>query len=475
MNTFHARRYTSWRLSALVFLSFEVGIRWVFPQYSQLCDIYLFHGVSSLAALFIFFSPNFNDRMARNCLGGAIAIWTLGSIVTTWDAYHQTFMWPRFSDAAYFAFYPLLLVGILRSITYSQKVQAIELFDVLIITLGFTSVISSFFLSLNQHADTLAYFLSIFYPIGDSILLVSVISLLMGQRFTPRSMLVVAGIVCFAIADYAFLFQSQNGSYSFGSLVDTGWLLAFILIMESMWHRPKEHINSEKVTSIATLIAMVASSLLLVYSVLHPGELSTFTIIPALITIFLAFIRMAIALHQSREIHDERELARTDELTGLNNRRRFISSLENIKSTDICSLLLLDLDGFKHVNDSLGHEAGDSLLKEVATRFARQMPRGALLARLGGDEFGVIYYGDQQKSVELMAALHSALSYPIHLNGNDILLGVSIGRVENDGQGELMRRADEAMYAVKWQKSSVMAQTGQSPEVGMDSNSKVRL
>ena len=77
------------------------------------------------------------------------------------------------------------------------------------------------------------------------------------------------------------------------------------------------------------------------------------------------------------------------------------------------------------------------------------MPRASLLARLGGDEFGVIVYGPSEIGLEVARSLGASLSYPMRLGGHDVRVGVSIGLVANDGQGELMRRADEAMYSAK--------------------------
>jgi diguanylate cyclase (GGDEF)-like protein len=169
---------------------------------------------------------------------------------------------------------------------------------------------------------------------------------------------------------------------------------------------------------------------------------------PAFGTLALSFIRMSIALREAREIKDERTLARTDELTGLPNRRRFINSLAALNNSP-ATLLLLDLDGFKQVNDTLGHEYGDELLRKVSTRFARQIPNNSLIARLGGDEFGAIIYGDASVGMEIARALQACLAYPADLGTHSVTVGVSIGAVLNDGKPELMRRADEAMYSAK--------------------------
>jgi diguanylate cyclase (GGDEF)-like protein len=111
--------------------------------------------------------------------------------------------------------------------------------------------------------------------------------------------------------------------------------------------------------------------------------------------------------------------------------------------------LLLDLDGFKAVNDTLGHDVGDQLLKQISIRFTRAIPHGVLLARLGGDEFGVIIYGSEAAGLEVAQALRASLSYPFTLAGQSVNVGVSIGRVLSDGRGELLKRADSAMYEAK--------------------------
>jgi diguanylate cyclase (GGDEF)-like protein len=163
---------------------------------------------------------------------------------------------------------------------------------------------------------------------------------------------------------------------------------------------------------------------------------------------------MSIALREAREIKDERALARTDELTGLPNRRRFINALDSLKDTEAL-LLLLDLDGFKTVNDTLGHDAGDELLKQIAIRFSRQIPKNALLARLGGDEFGAIVYGSKSAGLEVAHALRACLAYPAEVGIHSVTMSVSIGAVVNDSKPELIRRADEAMYEAKRSGSGV--------------------
>jgi diguanylate cyclase (GGDEF)-like protein/PAS domain S-box-containing protein len=158
----------------------------------------------------------------------------------------------------------------------------------------------------------------------------------------------------------------------------------------------------------------------------------------------------------------EEELTRQafhDGLTGLANRALFRDRLDHAlaqgaRTRRSLAVLLVDLDGFKQVNDSLGHGAGDQLLEQVAERFAAVTRPGDTLARLGGDEFALLLEGANERTATAVAQrLLSALSAPSEIAGRNIRLGASIGVVTNVGDGadgeELIRDADLAMYAAK--------------------------
>ncbi|HWH92259.1 MAG TPA: EAL domain-containing protein [Baekduia sp.] len=148
-----------------------------------------------------------------------------------------------------------------------------------------------------------------------------------------------------------------------------------------------------------------------------------------------------------------------DALTGLANRALFRDRLDQAlarcaRSQDGLAVLLVDLDGFKQINDSLGHDAGDCLLQELAMRFDEAMRPGDTLARLGGDEFGLLLEGaDEQTAVSVCARMLARVSDPTSIAGLELALGASIGIALHAGAGgtsdELVRRADVAMYAAK--------------------------
>ncbi|QBE66812.1 putative bifunctional diguanylate cyclase/phosphodiesterase [Pseudoduganella lutea] len=160
------------------------------------------------------------------------------------------------------------------------------------------------------------------------------------------------------------------------------------------------------------------------------------------------------------ERHDSstrlRYLATHDPLTALPNRAAFGDRLEStIAAGNAVQLLVIDLDHFKNVNDTLGHAAGDALLVEAAQRLRAGVPPRAFVARLGGDEFAVICPpGFPDDGADACAeALVDSLDRPFVLDGREVFIGASIGIAcaPRDGHAaeDLVRNADTAMYAAK--------------------------
>jgi len=150
-------------------------------------------------------------------------------------------------------------------------------------------------------------------------------------------------------------------------------------------------------------------------------------------------------------------LAYRDEVTNLYNRRyftEFLDSFDKIKAARL-SLVLIDIDHFKRVNDLYGHAAGDQLLLQCALRIQKICPAGACCARLGGDEFAILLEGDgalPEKATELAERLLEEFSSPIEIDATVASVGLSIGLSNLDeafAPRVLLRRSDIALYEAK--------------------------
>ncbi len=154
------------------------------------------------------------------------------------------------------------------------------------------------------------------------------------------------------------------------------------------------------------------------------------------------------------------ELAQTDILTGLPNRAYFLERLQDITAEsrrgEAFSILMLDLDRFKNVNDSLGHAAGDALLRQVAYRLRSTLRGTDVLARFGGDEFAIVQTGceDQRaSSIDLARRIAKLIAEPFQLPGHRVEIGTSIGIAiapeHGSNQEQLLKKADLALYRSK--------------------------
>ncbi|WP_297018926.1 diguanylate cyclase [Thalassospira sp.] len=161
--------------------------------------------------------------------------------------------------------------------------------------------------------------------------------------------------------------------------------------------------------------------------------------------------------HAARELQNK---ANNDELTGLANRARFMQKLDQcenvLRGTDTpAAIFILDLDGFKQLNDTQGHAAGDWVLIETGKRLKRAARRAEEVARLGGDEFTLLFLnkGGEKEMTEAADAIIAEMSQPFVWEGQDCGISASIGLAVFDGgscdMSEQLRRADKAMYEAK--------------------------
>lgn len=415
-------------------------------------DLILYNSAPLLALFLAFLSLKNEDRIAALSLKLALTAWVGGSILSSLTAvYLLSANVQLVSNFMYLLFYPFMFLSVPRLLRQSAGSTRLEIIDSAIVALGVSSICTAFLINpvLPKFSeDTLNSFFAVIFPVADVVLIALLVSLNPWHRMNLRSAILTLGLLAFAFADFINLWLSRNGSYQFGNWSDSLWLIAIVLISEATWHKRDESRQVIPTHPIFIVIAVLSSTSLLALLAIKPNYLPNFILIPSITTLILAFIRMFVALKQAQEIGSERTLARTDELTGLPNRRKFMADLVEFSNTE-GALLLLDLDGFKPINDQYGHEIGDQLLRAVSQRFKRSLPAHSALARLGGDEFGALISGNYESTMEAALALHASVSYPFAINGESIMIGVSVGFVTNDGTRDMMHRADQAMYKAK--------------------------
>jgi diguanylate cyclase (GGDEF)-like protein len=443
------RTYPITRYGALGVFSLHLALRFILDGRHIWLDLILYNVVALLALMALFATPAHNDPLAIAFLACAMGSWIFGSILSS---YGQFFIAPTainyLINISYTLFYPFALLAIPRIVSKRKKIAVVEILDASIFGLGLSSIATALVLSKVISVDSGQGFFEIFFPICDLAIAITIAITSITQRLNLRFFILALGFAIYLAFDFLYLWMSIQNRYVFGTIFDNGWVLGILVISLSLWYPQADSQQNFSIHPAFIALSIFISPTLLAMMALRPGIFPAYIVFPTIATLFLAFIRMTVGLRQAHDLGDEKMLARTDELTGLPNRRRLIAELGTFSKVE-GELMLLDLNGFKQVNDQCGHGAGDQVLIQVAARFARVLPENALLARLGGDEFGVLLNGTSHSTLEIVQALKACVSYPFLIEGKNISVGVSIGHVSNSEGGDLLAKADAAMYVAK--------------------------
>ncbi|MGV8966444.1 MAG: putative bifunctional diguanylate cyclase/phosphodiesterase [Cellulomonas sp.] len=306
--------------------------------------------------------------------------------------------------------------------------------------------------------------LAILYPLIDLMLATLVLAqaMLRMRGHSWRTAALALGFVGLAVADSTFVASLSNGDYSSSLLLDFVWGLSFMALVGGAISRPTPSV-ARPIERQNVGVLPVAGALAVIVLVLHPAApLGVYVMVPAVITLVCAGARMTLALREAQGAAESLRLSLTDELTGLPNRRALlIAADEALRNGDPLGFMLLDLDGFKDINDSLGHAVGDEVLKTLANRMRVALDKEILVARLGGDEFALLAPGqDELRFFEIAQQVRSVLQSPLRVDSIDLSIDASVGitvREANDTSStELLRRADIAMYEAKESRAGVL-------------------
>lgn len=301
------------------------------------------------------------------------------------------------------------------------------------------------------------------YPMIDLALALVVIAqaAMAARAWSWRTLSLAIGFVLLAVADSSLVLHLTSGPYAFSITVIVMWAASLMFITDPACSPPPPLTGISRPLPSGFLVASFLLCIALLSA--RPEGMTGFLIaLPAIITLVATGARLAVALRESQAAAEAFHLARTDDLTGLPNRRAALRLVDQlIRDKQPVGFMLLGLDGFKEVNDTLGHSAGDTLLMMVALRVRDSLPSSVSMARIGGDEFAIVAQDDDPLALlELAQGIRRTLLAPARIDGLDLAMSASLGIAISEPQDtravDLLRRADIAMFEAKVSRSGAL-------------------
>jgi diguanylate cyclase (GGDEF)-like protein len=396
---------------------------------------------------------------------------------TVYEAQHQA-PFPSVTDVFFLSFYPLMLWGLLRFAVDRRTIgERVRLgLDLAVVAIGCSAVVLYLVLGPTVVAggpDLLEDVFSVAYPVGDVVLLVGLASVLVREADpSARRALqfMAAGLLLYVLGDVIYGYISLHSTYHGGDAVDSFWVVALAMwalagAAQTAPAAPAEEMGEARRTRASWAPYLASAVGFTVLFVVQRNE-------PFFPDMCLSITAAAIAaLVSTRQYLAQRDLtsmqrlssyeALHDTLTGLPNRALLIDRAERMlararRNEMPMAALYLDIDGFKHVNDTFGHATGDELLRVAAARITAVLREADTVGRLGGDEF-VVLLGDVTRDVgpELLAErICHVLAEPLdrpESGGRSLSvtasIGIALGRP--DSVDDLFRDADYALYRAK--------------------------
>ena len=379
---------------------------------------------------------------------------------------------PSIADAFYLGMYPLVIWGMLLLVREASPGRDwASLVDAGIVACGTFTVLGILVMDayLSDPTTELAgRLISLAYPVMDVALIAVAVRLIGVVHLRhPSYALMAAGLCSLLVADTIYGVLNSAGTFATGGFADAFWLGFYVLLGAAALHpavaRPAHRgaITSGQLSRtrlvVLCLVTITVPAIDLLWG--EPfDKVLTATMSMVMFLLVLSRLMGLMSLVQDNE-RRARHDALHDSLTGLANRVLFTDSVTRfVTASDegVVSVLFVDLDDFKTVNDSLGHQAGDALLITVAERLESCIRGRDLVARLSGDEFAVLLESavDKQDAMAVAQRIQDALAVPIAVSGREVIISASVGiavepRADVHRPDVLLQAADVAMYRAK--------------------------
>ncbi len=418
-------------------------------------------------------------RPALFWLAAGLLLWTAATGVLHGSGQAPTAI-PSPADWLFLPAYAALVTYLLVDLAPSDRARLNIWLEALVFAAGLFTVVGGLLvmpLADDLGREGLALVMTLRYPLLD-VGLVAVVAgqiVLRKRAASTKSAVLTIGFGLLLGAHTDMVLDLAVGHYRHPVLLHLGWLAALVTIVLGALRPPVVWADT-RLTRLLGGYGVVGLAWIAVgfLAVRPAGEPRIYVVMPAVLTLATAGACLVFTIRQAHGAAEAFRLSRTDDLTGLPNRRAVIAKLHEELSTErTIGVMLLDLDGFKEVNDSLGHAAGDVMLRTIATRIRFAMPAKVLVARLGGDEFAVVLdETDPVRLVEYAQMVRDVVRKPVRLDGLELAITGSVGittRVQGDTcPGDFLHRADLAMYRAKQGRHGVLTYDAEHDEVSAE-------
>jgi diguanylate cyclase (GGDEF)-like protein len=377
---------------------------------------------------------------------------------------------PNLADGFYLAMYPMMIIGLTQMVRHVAPNRSRASFiDAAVVGIAMFGTIWVLFVDefFGFETELSVLAVSLAYPVMDVALLAVAARLVVTVHLKhPPFAFIVAALGSLAIADTGYQIYLSNGTFKTGLFIDAFWLFFYVGFAIAALHttvgsRPPLPEDQDRLSPVQLVIMFVATLSVPMIDLFWGNQSDRIVTISCSALLFMLILVRVFDLTKTIEMGKDRlrHDAEHDSLTGLANRVLFAerthTALTRPDRKHPVAVLFIDLDDFKTVNDSLGHEAGDKLLAEVASRLGDVVRDGDTVARFGGDEFAVLLESavDRRDAANIARRALESLSDPMDLGGKSVRAMASIGiAMDVDGSSDvdsIMRNADVAMYLSK--------------------------
>jgi len=402
------------------------------------------------------------ERLAWGLIGAGLLLYAGGSLVYNLElAAGNAVSFPSLADAFWLSLVPLSFAGMVALVRARHlQVNASLWLDALIGGSVVAAVAAVFLLhpivemSAGKGWASAAH---LAYPLCDLLLMGFAVVLWGAGRWRLDAWFgLAAGFALIAMSDGVYVAAQAGEGWTPGSTTDLGYAAGSILLATSAWRSQPAPVDASATARVALPITFTVASFALV-SYEAFTELDVLAVALIRLTLLAVVLRLGLTLWWlSRQRADLEALAASDPLTGLGNYRAFQERLAGAvaaatASDTTVSVVVLDLDHFKALNDTFGHAEGDRVLQATATTLARTVGESGFVARIGGEEFAILLPGVGDPAAATVAERCRGALSGLALSGPALRCsaGVAAFPAHADGVAQLLHAADGALYWAK--------------------------